>query len=205
MNNVTSILLIGLNFPLYKKISYLMQNFNLFNRIGIVKEVNLMNEFYGAEKYIHYLIEKYSDMLIRIIYSYMKNLSDAEDITQEVFIKILEKQPSFETEEHEKAWLIRSSINLSKDKLKSSYFKNTTSLEDDFAEVTKEDNFVIQAILNLPLKYRSIVLLYYYEGYSISEISNILSLKESTVGSQLSRARKKLKSILKEDFEYEYN
>jgi RNA polymerase sigma factor, sigma-70 family len=182
-----------------------MQNINLFIRIFIVKEVNLMNEFYGTENYVHYLIETYSDMLIRITYSYMKNLSDAEDITQEVFIKIIEKQPSFETEKHEKAWLIRCSINLCKDRLKSSYFKNTTSLEDDFIEVTPEDNYVIDAVLNLPLKYRSIVLLYYYEGYSISEISNILSLKEATVGSQLSRARQKLKIILKEDFEYEYN
>lgn len=164
-----------------------------------------MNEFYGTENYIHYLIDTYSDMLIRITYSYMKNLSDAEDITQEVFIKILEKQPSFENEKHEKAWIIRCSINLCKDRLKSAYYKNTTSLEDDFIEVTQEDSYVIHAVLNLPIKYRSIVLLYYYEGYSIAEISNILNLKEATVGSQLSRARQKLKTILKEDFEYEYN
>lgn len=164
-----------------------------------------MNEFYDRENYIHYLIEKYSDMLIRITYSYMKNLSDAEDITQDIFIKLLEKKPIFENEEHEKAWLIRVSINLSKDKLKSSYFKNTEPLDDTFIHVTKDDNEVIQAVLNLPLKYRSIVLLYYYEGYSIAEVANILTLKEATVGSQLSRARKKLKSILREDFEYEYH
>jgi RNA polymerase sigma-70 factor (ECF subfamily) len=164
-----------------------------------------MNEFYGTENYIHCLIEKYSDMLIRISYSYMKNLSDAEDITQDVFIKLLEKKPSFESTEHEKAWLIRIAMNLSKDKLKSAYFKNTAPLEEDFIHVTKEDNEIIHAVLNLSLKYRSIVLLYYYEGYNISEVANILNLKESTVGSQLSRARKKLKSILKEDFEYEYN
>ena len=164
-----------------------------------------MNELYDKENYIHYLIEKYSDMLIRITYSYMKNLSDAEDITQDVFIKLLEKKPSFESEEHEKAWLIRVSINQSKDKLKSSYFRKTEPLKDNLVHITKEDNEIIQAVLNLPLKYRSIVLLYYYEGYSISEVANILSLKETTVGSQLSSARKKLKSILKEDFEYEYN
>lgn len=142
-------------------------------------------------------------MLIRISYSYMKNLSDAEDITQEVFIKLLEKRPDFKNKTHEKSWLIRVAINLSKDKLKSSYFKNTTSLEDDFVDTTQEDTDVIQAVLSLPLKYRSIVFLYYYENYSISEISNILNIKESTVGSQLSRGRKLLKSILKEDFEYE--
>lgn len=162
-----------------------------------------MDELDNNKGYIHYLIETYSDMLIRISYSYMKNLSDAEDITQEVFIKLLEKRPDFKNGTHEKSWLIRVAINLSKDKLKSSYFKNTTSLEDDFVDTTQEDTDVIQAVLSLPLKYRSIVFLYYYENYSISEISNILNIKESTVGSQLSRGRKLLKSILKEDFEYE--
>lgn len=162
-----------------------------------------MNKFYGTENYIPYLIDTYSDMLIRISFSYMKNLSDAEDITQEVFIKLLEKKPSFQSTEHEKAWLIRVAINLSKDKLKSSYFKNTAPLEGDFIDITKEDNEIIEAVLMLPLKYRSIVLLYYYEDYSISEVANILNLKDSTVGSQLSRARKLLKPILKEDFKYE--
>lgn len=162
-----------------------------------------MNEFYGTENYIHYLIEKYADMLIRISYSYMKNMSDAEDVTQDVFIRFLEKRPDFENVNHEKAWLLRIAINLCKDKLKSAYFKNTEPLEGDFIDTTKDDNEIIQAVLTLPLKYRSIVLLYYYEDYSISEISNILNIKESTVGSQLSRGRKLLKSILKEDFEYE--
>jgi RNA polymerase sigma-70 factor (ECF subfamily) len=162
-----------------------------------------MDKFYDKKNYIHYLIEKYSDMLIRISYSYMKNLNDAEDIIQEVFIKLLEKQPDFESTEHEKAWLIRIAINLSKDKLKSAYFRNTTALEDDFVDTTEEDNEIIHAVLNLPVKYRSIILLYYYEDYSISEISNILNIKESTIGSQLSRGRKLLKSMLKEDFEYE--
>jgi len=162
-----------------------------------------MNKVYGTKNYIHYLIEKYSDMLIRISYSYMKNLSDAEDITQDVFIKFLEKRPEFENIEHEKAWLLRIAINLSKDKLKSAYFKNTAPLEGDFIDTNQKDDETIQAVLSLPLKYRSIVLLYYYEDYSISEISNILNIKESTIGSQLSRGRKLLKSILKEDFEYE--
>ena len=162
-----------------------------------------MNKVYGTKNYIHYLIEKYSDMLIRISYSYMKNLSDAEDITQDVFIKFLEKGPEFENTEHEKAWLLRIAINLSKDKLKSAYFKNTAPLEGDFIDANQKDDEIIQAVLSLPLKYRSIVLLYYYEDYSISEISNILNIKESTIGSQLSRGRKLLKSILKEDFEYE--
>lgn len=163
-----------------------------------------MNRFYGTENYIQNIIEKYSDVIFRISYSYMKNLTDAEDVTQEVFIKLLEKKPTFDKFEHEKAWLIRVAINLSKDKLKSSWFKKRTILEEEyFSEATKEDNEIISAVLSLPLKYRSVVLLFYYEDYSISQIANILNLKESTVGSQLSRARNLLKTKLKEDFEYE--
>lgn len=162
-----------------------------------------MNKFYGTENYIQNFIEDYSDMLLRISYAYMKNFSDAEDITQEVFLKVIEKQPFFDSRDQEKAWLIRVAINLSKDRLKSSWFKKTTTLEGDFKDITKEDNEIIATVLSLPLKYRSIILLFYYEDYSISQIANIVKLKESTVGSQLSRARKLLKSKLKEDFEYE--
>lgn len=162
-----------------------------------------MNRFYGGENYIQNMIEKYSDMILRISYTYMKNFSDSEDITQEVFIKLLEKQPSFQSSDQEKAWLIRVTINLCKDKLKSSWLKKTTTLEGDFSEITKEDNELIEMVLSLPLKYRSILLLFYYDDYSISQISSIVNLKESTVGSQLSRARKLLKIKLKEDFEYE--
>jgi len=162
-----------------------------------------MNRFYGTENFIQNVIEEYSDMLLRVSYTYLKNLSDAEDITQEVFVKLLEKQQTFESSEHEKAWLIRVAINLSKDKLKSSWFKKTTVLNQDFIGITKEDNEIIETVLTLPLKYRSIILLFYYEDYSISQISKIVNLKESTVGSQLSRARKLLKTKLKEDFEHE--
>jgi len=162
-----------------------------------------MNRFYGTENFIQNVIEEYSDMLLRVSYTYLKNLSDAEDITQEVFVKLLEKQQIFESSEHEKAWLIRVAINLSKDKLKSSWFKKTTVLNQDFIGITKEDNEIIETVLTLPLKYRSIILLFYYEDYSISQISKIVNLKESTVGSQLSRARKLLKTKLKEDFEHE--
>jgi RNA polymerase sigma-70 factor (ECF subfamily) len=162
-----------------------------------------MDRFYGTENYIQYIIEKYTDTILRTSYSYMKSLSESEDITQEVFIKLLEKKPSFESTEQEKAWLIRVAINLCKDRLKSSWFRRTAPLEGDFTEATREDNHIISAVLELPLKYRTVVLLFYYEDYSISQISHVLNLGESTVGSQLSRARKLLKNKLKEDFEYE--
>ncbi len=138
-----------------------------------------MNRFYGAENYIQNIIKDYSDMIFRISYSYMKNISDAEDITQEVLIKLLEKEPNFEDNNHEKAWLIRIAINLCKDKLKSSWFKKRTILEEEcFYDATEEDNEIISFVLNLPIKYRSVVLLFYYEDYSIAEIANILQIDQ---------------------------
>lgn len=108
-----------------------------------------MDRFYGTENYIQYIIEKHSDTIFRISYSYMKSISEAEDITQEVFIKLLEKKPSFESDEQEKAWLIRVTINLCKDRLKSSWFKRRVPLEGDFVEATKEDNEIISAAVLL--------------------------------------------------------
>jgi RNA polymerase sigma-70 factor (ECF subfamily) len=163
----------------------------------------LTTMLFGTDNYIENLVDTYSDMILRICYSHMKNMSDAEDITQEVFIKLMEKQPAFESAEHEKLWLIRVAINLCKDKLKSAWFRKTAPLEDTLPGVTKEDSTIIEAVLSLPLKYRTVILLFYFEDYSIAQIASIINTKESTVGSQLSRARNLLKSILKEDFIYE--
>lgn len=157
-----------------------------------------LNESLYTEEYIIEIVKKYSDMLVRISFFYMKIRSDAEDVVQDVFFKLIENPRKFESYEHEKAWLIRTTINLCKDRLKLYWFRKRTRLNDDHSYTTPEKSEVISTIMELPLKYRSIVLLFYYEGYSISEISKILHLKESTVGSQLHRARKMLKIKLEE-------
>lgn len=159
--------------------------------------------FFGTDNYFENLVDKYSDMLIRISYSHLKNMSDAEDVTQETFIRLMEKGTSFESVEHEKMWLIRVAINLCKDKLKSAWFRKTAPLEDTIPGITEEDSSIIEAVMSLPLKYRTVILLFYYEDYSIAQIAAIINIKESTIGSQLSRARNLLKSKLKEDFLYE--
>jgi RNA polymerase sigma-70 factor (ECF subfamily) len=159
-----------------------------------------VQQSFSRQDDIKFVIEKYSDMLIRISFTYMKNFSDAEDIAQEVFLKLMEKEPEFQNEEHEKAWLIRAVINCSKNRLKSSWFRKTLPLLEDRYEFTPKETEVMEEVLKLPAKYKSVIYLFYYEGYSISEIAGMLKQKESTVGSQLHRARGLLKSRLEEDF-----
>lgn len=168
-----------------------------------MKGVGCMGESLRTDDFITRAIEKYSDMLIRVCFSYMKNMIDAEDIAQDVFVKLMEKKPYYENENHEKAWLIRVAINLSKNRLKTAWFRKTLPLEEISYNFTPKENEVMSAVLKLPSKYRGIILLYYFEEYSIAEIGGILGQKESTIGSQLHRARKLLKSNLREDFDYE--
>ncbi|HEY5584136.1 MAG TPA: sigma-70 family RNA polymerase sigma factor [Ruminiclostridium sp.] len=148
-------------------------------------------------------IEKYSDTLIRISYSYMRNMSDAEDMTQDAFLQLIKKKPSFENDLHEKAWLIRVTINLCKNRLKTAWFRKTLPLGEARFDFTEKESEVMSAVFELPTKYRNIIHLFYFEEYRISEIATILGQKESTIGSQLHRARKMLKPKLKEDFDDE--
>lgn len=162
-----------------------------------------MSSLYPEYEKVAEIVEKYSDLLLRVAFTYMKNISDAEDMVQEVFLKLVKDYPSFENDEHKKAWLIRVTINLCKNRLKSAWFRKTEPIYDTTLSFSDEDKFVMNAVMELPTKYRSVILLYYREGYSIKEISNILDIRESTLSSQLQRARAQLKSKLKEDFGYE--
>ena len=101
--------------------------------------------------------------------------------------------PNFESEEHTKAWLIRVTINCTKTMLNSGFLKHRADLDENMKFETPERHELYYAVLNLPIKYRTVIHLYYYENYSIKEISKILKMKENTVKSQLSRAREQLK------------
>lgn len=145
------------------------------------------------------IVDKYSQTLFRVVYTYCGNRSDAEDIIQDTFLKYIKKHPKFETEEHEKAWLIRVAINLSKDYLKSYWFKNKSELTENISVEEEESKAVWESVQKLSPKYRIVIELYYREGYSIKEISKLLHRNQSTVGNQLARAKKQLEKILKED------
>ena len=145
------------------------------------------------------LLQKYSSMVLRIAFSNVKNLQDAQDIAQEVFISVLTKRPQFDSEEHEKAWLIRVTINRCKNHVKSFWNRHTEGLSEDLSYLPEEETGVMQAVLALPQNYRNVI--HYYEGYSINEIAELLHKKPATVGTWLARGRAALKKSLKGGFD----
>lgn len=145
------------------------------------------------------VVIKHENRLYRTALAITGNMSDAEDILQEAFLRAYEKAPDFETEEHEKAWLIRVTVNLCNSRLRSPWHKRTAPLLDSYPVSESEQHELLEQIITLPPKYRTVIHLFYYEGYSIKDISELTGQKESTIRSHLTRARKKLKSVLKEE------
>lgn len=160
-----------------------------------------------TKDYISDWLDKYGDMVLRIAYTYLKNRADAEDIVQDVFLRIIDKKPMFNDENHEKSWLIRATINMCKNKVNMFWNKNKCSIDDvqEFAVSDKynTDTSVFQAVMALGEKYRVVVYMYYYEGYSTPEIAKVIGKSETTIRSLLHRARNKLKDMLKEDYDFE--
>lgn len=154
------------------------------------------------------VVNKYMNSVYRAAYSITGNIQDAEDITQETFITYLNKAPSFESEEHRKAWLLRVAMNKAKNIMFSFWKTNRTSFED-IGEVIIEDKEesdieLLEAISALPKKCRMIIHLHYYEGYAVNEIAEILNVSENTVKTQLFRGRKILKDKLEQEGVYGY-
>lgn len=142
-------------------------------------------------------LEKYSDMVRRICFIYLRSQADVEDVFQEVFLKLLQNKVTFESEEHEKAWLCRVAINKCKDMLKSFWRRNVGYVEGmELLFEVKEENDVMQEVLSLPQKYKDVVYLFYYEGYSVPEMAKLLDQKINTIYSNLHRARGLLKTKL---------
>lgn len=148
-------------------------------------------------------LDNYGDMLLRLSYSYMKNIHDSEDVVQEVFVKLLKNIDNFTSEDHKRYWLVCVTRNVCKNKLKSSWFKRRVDIVEMPYYDEYEDNSVLNEVMKLPVKYREIIHLYYYENYSTVEIASILHKKESTIRSLLSRGRKMLKKVLKEGYDFE--
>lgn len=155
-----------------------------------------------SEQDVNRAVEKYADTVFRICILHLKNKSDAEDIFQEVFLKFALNDKEFENANHEKAWIIRVTINACKDLIKSFFRSRTISIDEliSVADEEKEDlSYVLEAVLKLPVKYRDAIYLHYYEGYSALEIGEILGKNENTVYSILSRGRSMLKESLEGD------
>jgi RNA polymerase sigma-70 factor (ECF subfamily) len=144
---------------------------------------------------------KYSDMVFRLAYSRCGgNYSDAQDITMDVFHRLMRAKPVFENDEHTRAWLVRVTINCSKSMLMNAWHRHTESMPEHIAANMDDDHrFVHDAVLSLPVKYRTAIHLFYYEDCSISKIAEAMGAKENTVKSYLRRGREMLREILKDE------
>ncbi len=153
----------------------------------------------NQEERAAYLVETYADSILRLSYSYLKNTADAQDICQTVFLKLLTEQREFDSPEHERAWILRVASNLCKDLLKSHWRRKNCTLDacSQIAAPPEPDSGVMDAVNDLPEKYRVVIELYYYEGYPAEEISSILDISTNTVYTRLARARKQLQWMLK--------
>lgn len=144
-------------------------------------------------------VTKHENTLYRTVLAVMGNVSDAEDVVQEAFLRAYEKAPEFQSEEHEKAWLIRVTVNLCNSRLRSPWRKRRLPLLNSYPASEPEQHELLEHIVALEPKYRTVIHLFYYEGYSVKDISELTGQKEATVRSHLTRARQKLKLVLKED------
>jgi RNA polymerase sigma factor (sigma-70 family) len=155
-----------------------------------------MKTFAGLR--VHEIVQTYSDTLIRIAVQQTKNMSEAEDIVQEVYMTLMRQKNPFDSETHLKAWLIKVTFNKCKDYFKSSRVKKTVPITEEMTFIAKEEQIVLPEIFELDPKERVIVYLHYYEGYTTAEIADLLEMNVNTVGSKLRRVRTKLKIILEE-------
>lgn len=161
-----------------------------------------MTVFVKGKDAFSFAFKQFTDTVYRIALHNTANFSDAEDVTQEVFIKLLESNKAFRDSEHLKAWLIRVTINLCRDKMKKS--SRETLVENVLPyNCGEEKTDVLEAVKALPEKYRNAVYLHYYEGYTAKEIGKILDAKENTVLSWLSRGRDALRKELDGGFDDE--
>ncbi len=152
-----------------------------------------------SEQEVNGAIERYAHMVRRLCMIHLKHYADAEDIFQTVFLKYALSSAAFESEEHEKAWFIRVTINACKDLIKSFFRRHVTSLDEVLerpANIPEDHREILEAVLSLPQKYREVVYLHYYEAYTAPEIGRILGKKVNTVYTLLTRSRQMLRKKL---------
>ena len=150
------------------------------------------------------ILDTHGNAILRYAYSYLHNMEDAEEVLQDTLVQFLRTAPAFESESHEKAWLLRVAGNLSKNRLSYNAVRAADELNDELAAENRDDlSFVWQAVRDLPEKYRAPVHLFYYEGYSTRQIAEILQRGEATVRSDLHRGRALLREILKEAYDFD--
>ena len=160
----------------------------------------MQSEMLRTELNLQRLYEQLLPSVYRAAYTFLKNRSDSEDAAQEAFLRLAASARSFESERHVKAWLIVTVSNICRDMLRRRH-RQDMSLEDitERAAPDSQRKVLLEALLELPEKYKTAIFLYYYEGYSVKEIAGAMGRREGTVKSLLHRARRLLKQLLEED------
>lgn len=143
-------------------------------------------------------VARYAASLYRLAYTHLRTPADAEDAVQDVFLRYLRHAPHFESDEHERAWLIRVTINRCRDIRRAAKLRIFAELDEQTPAHEPDDDAaaLLAAVLALPEKYRTAIHLHYYEGYAIAEIAAILHIPASTVGTRLARGRRLLHTAL---------
>lgn len=153
----------------------------------------------SEKRYFSEMYEKHSKSVYGVCLMYLKNKDDAEEAVSESYMRLMENMPSFENDSHAKAYLMRTAVNICKNQLKSGWRKNTVCDEDIMMYMTTPaEESVMEEILSLPPKYRVVIYMHYYVGYTTQEIADIMNISQSAVLSRLSRGRSKLRDILTE-------
>ena len=152
-----------------------------------------------TEDELRRVVKAYSDMLLRVAMTRVPTPADAEDVVQDVFLRLLTHAPRFRDGEHEKAWLLRATLNRASDIRRGR--RDDVPLKEAANAAAEAPDYgpLLSAVRSLPEAYSAVIHLYYYEGYSIKEIAGLLALPAPTVGTRLSRGRKRLGEILKEE------
>ena len=146
------------------------------------------------------LARRYIDTVYRVALNYIKSPSDADDITQNVFLKLLQEKKPFDSDDHVKHWLIRVTVNECKNLVRSRWWR-AESIEEYAGQLVFDNQAqsdLFHMVMALPRKYRLPIYLHYYEGYSTQEIGQLLKLPKNTVCTQLKRGRELLKESLQE-------
>jgi len=155
----------------------------------------------NARREAQRLVETYADLILRLSYTYLKHTQDAQDLCQTVLLKCMERPRTFDAADHEKAWIIRCTVNACKDQLRGRKYRQAAPLEAAAAVPAPqpEEGSLLAAVELLPPKYRTVIYLYYYEGYSAAEIGSLLGLPAATVNTRLHRGRKQLRTFLESE------
>ena len=154
------------------------------------------------EQYLRDVMSLHGDRILRMAYSYVHNMQDAEEILQDVLMKLIGKAPKFDSEEHQKAWLLRVTANIAKNRIEYNKLRDTDELNDELVGEDRNDlSFVWEAVKELPDNYREVIHLFYQEGYQTEEIAEILGDTGANIRTRLKRARAKLKEVLREEYD----